>query len=110
VATEGAGLFQFDGDAWRQAPDMPGMGLPVYSSLWMAQDGRLWAHSSSTMGLSYLQGQVWHEVSREIRPAGRAGALTRSSSTKRASGIGRVRRRSNGSIVGGPGEMRLSPG
>ena len=73
AATEGAGLFEFDGNAWRQPPDVPGQ-LPVYSSLWQAEDGRLWA-ARPTGGLFYLQDQSWRQVPGSGRISGRGALL-----------------------------------
>jgi len=74
VATEGAGLFRFDGNAWWQAPDIPGLRLHVYSCLCMAEDGRLCVNSSSG-GLYYLQDEKWHRISGVSRLVGARGAL-----------------------------------
>jgi len=74
AATEGAGLFQFDGEEWRQAPDLPWLRVRVYSSLWMGEDGRLWA-STPQGGLFYLLDRTWHVVSEVDRIVGARGAL-----------------------------------
>ena len=74
VATEGAGLFEFDGVSWRQTSDIPGMRLQVYSSLWMARDGGLFA-STPGAGTFYLRGGNWRRISEVGRSAGARGAL-----------------------------------
>lgn len=61
VATEGAGLFNFNGDIWRQSPDIPGLKAPIYSSIWMSHEGRLWAVSPGS-GLSCLQDGSWRQI------------------------------------------------
>ena len=74
AATEGAGLFNFNGVIWRQSPDMPGLSAPVYSSILMSHEGRLWAVSPGN-GLSYLQDRNWHQMAGTSPITGSRGGL-----------------------------------
>ncbi|MGN6555953.1 MAG: two-component regulator propeller domain-containing protein [Verrucomicrobiota bacterium] len=75
VATEGAGVFQFDGNSWRAAPPIPGVQSTENSPIWMAQDGRLWVDASSGSGLYTLTGERWRRVASLARVATGRGAL-----------------------------------
>lgn len=74
AATEGAGLFNFNGANWRQSPDIPGLSAPVYSSVLMSREGRLWAVSPGS-GLSYLQYGNWHQMAGTSPITGSRGGL-----------------------------------
>ncbi|MGN6556010.1 MAG: two-component regulator propeller domain-containing protein, partial [Verrucomicrobiota bacterium] len=70
VATEGAGLFHFDGASWRQTPDFPGLKLQIYSYICTDHAGRLWADSLSS-GLFCLDGTNWNTKAAAQRVSGR---------------------------------------
>lgn len=74
AATEGAGLFHYNENSWRQSPDIPGASVPVYSSVLMSHEGRLWVVSPG-YGISYLQGGDWHSMTGIPKITGARGGL-----------------------------------
>ena len=73
VATEGAGLFRFSKEGWSQAPEIPGQHLKVYASVWIADDGRLWATTPND--IFCLEGQTWHRGATAGRASSSRGAV-----------------------------------
>jgi signal transduction histidine kinase/ligand-binding sensor domain-containing protein len=73
VATESAGLFRFKDDTWHQVPEVSAGGLPVYSALWMARDGRLWVSTPSM--LHYYEAEKWQVFGGASRMTGARGVL-----------------------------------
>jgi len=78
VATEGSGLFEFNGESWRQTLEIPNVPSASISPILMAEDGRLWADVANK-GLFFLQNDVWTKVFSRFRVAAGRGALLKQS-------------------------------